>query len=186
MRLAIIPARGGSVRIPRKNIRNFHGKPIIAYSIETAQFSGLFDSVIVSTDDDEIEAVAQNYGAAVFRRPFDDGAKGTQEVAADVLMALPNVTLACVIYPTCPLLHTSDLQAGLDALEGHQFAMSVADPLVDIGCFYWGQADAFRYRLPLIATHTAIVPLSRAIDINTPEDWTRAEELYTTLYQGKP
>ena len=65
MNLAIIPARGGSKRIPRKNIKDFCGKPIIAYSIETAIKSGLFDKVIVSTDDEEIAEVARRYGAEV-------------------------------------------------------------------------------------------------------------------------
>ncbi len=68
--IAIIPARGGSKRIPRKNIRNFHGKPLIAYSIQTALESKLFGKVIVTTDDDEIAAVARSYGAEVpFIRP---------------------------------------------------------------------------------------------------------------------
>jgi len=68
--VAIIPARGGSVRIPRKNIKLFYGKPLIAYSIQTALESGLFEKVVVSTDDEKIAAVAQSYGAEVpFLRP---------------------------------------------------------------------------------------------------------------------
>jgi N-acylneuraminate cytidylyltransferase len=70
MKIAIIPARGGSKRIPRKNIKNFHGKPLIAYSIEAALNSNLFDRVIVSTDDNEIANIALKYGAEVpFIRP---------------------------------------------------------------------------------------------------------------------
>ena len=72
MNIAIIPARGGSKRIPRKNIKEFHGKPIIAYSIEVAQASGCFDRIIVSTDDEEIALIAKIYGAEVpFIRPAD-------------------------------------------------------------------------------------------------------------------
>ena len=70
MRACLIPARGGSKRIPKKNIRSFHGKPIIGWSIEAARQSGLFDEVLVSTDDDEVARVAQDFGAEVpFRRP---------------------------------------------------------------------------------------------------------------------
>lgn len=69
MKVAIIPARGGSVRIPRKNIKIFHGRPIISYSIDTAQRSGLFDAVYVSTEDAEIAAIARKYGAALIHRP---------------------------------------------------------------------------------------------------------------------
>ena len=65
LRLAVIPARGGSKRIPRKNIKAFHGKPIMAYSIEAARNSGLFDEVMVSTDDEEIALIAERYGASV-------------------------------------------------------------------------------------------------------------------------
>ena len=70
MNIAIIPARGGSKRIPRKNIKLFHGRPIISYSIEVALKSGLFEKVIVSTDDEEIKSISEKYGAIVpFKRP---------------------------------------------------------------------------------------------------------------------
>ncbi|MEG2792022.1 MAG: pseudaminic acid cytidylyltransferase, partial [Odoribacter sp.] len=82
--LAIIPARGGSKRIPRKNIKPFMGKPIIAYSIETAVQSGLFDEVMVSTDDEEIASIARQYGATV---PFMRSEKTANDYAttADVI-----------------------------------------------------------------------------------------------------
>ena len=83
-RVAIIPARGGSKRIPRKNIRPFAGKPIIGYSIETARESGLFDRIIVSTDDEEIAAVAKEFEAEIpFMRPAElaDDFSGTNAVA---------------------------------------------------------------------------------------------------------
>jgi N-acylneuraminate cytidylyltransferase len=85
MRLAVIPARGGSKRIPRKNIKVFHGKPMIAWSIETAKLSGLFDQIIVSTDDSEISEVAKQWGAEVpFVRPasLSGDHAGTTEVIA--------------------------------------------------------------------------------------------------------
>ena len=86
--VAIIPARGGSKRIPRKNIKDFHGKPLIAYSIEAALASGLFEKVLVSTDDDEIAEVARSYGAEVpFIRPkeLSDDFTGTGEVVKHAL-----------------------------------------------------------------------------------------------------
>src|SRR5688500_554828 len=104
-KLAIITARGGSKRIPRKNIKLFNGKPIIAYSIETAVKSGLFDKIMVSTDDKEIAAVSQTYGAEV---PFlrtastSDDFSGTAEVILEVLHAFrqagESFEFACCIY----------------------------------------------------------------------------------------
>lgn len=186
--VAIIPARGGSVRIPRKNIKLFHGRPIIEYSIETAKESGLFDDVVVSTDDGEIAMVASASGALVVMRSHDDGSKGTQEVARDVLDALHwlKATDVCVIYATSPLLTADDLHRGFEAYsqQGALFSMSVqASPLADAGCFYWGATAAFQTNTPLIAPHTAMVPMppERVCDINTIEDWRRAESMFTAL-----
>ena len=111
MRVAIIPARGGSKRIPRKNIRSFAGKPMIAHAIAAAQTSGLFDRIVVSTDDEEIAAVARTWGAeAPFRRPaaLADDHTGTDAVMAHAvrwcLEAGWHVEVACCIYATVPLL----------------------------------------------------------------------------------
>lgn len=117
--LAIIPARGGSKRIPRKNIKLFMGKPIMAYSIETALQSGLFDEVMVSTDDEEIANIALKYGAKI---PFMRGEKTANDYAvlADVLKeVLDNYLLQnihfdnmCCILATCPLLNEELLRRG--------------------------------------------------------------------------
>lgn len=116
MKIAIIPARGGSKRIPRKNIKDFNGKPIIAYSIEAALASGCFDKVIVSTDDAEIADVAKQYGADV---PFMRPAEVSDDFAttADVLLhAIDwyeeqgfNIDVICCIYATAPFITTKDL-----------------------------------------------------------------------------
>ena len=120
-RLAIIPARGGSKRIPRKNIRPFLGKPIIAYSIEAALRSGLFSEVMVSTDDEEIAAVAKEYGAAV---PFYRSTQSADDFATtvDVLREVHRTydrsfDLACCIYATAPFVTATLLQRGLDVLQ---------------------------------------------------------------------
>ena len=184
--VAIIPARGGSVRLPRKNILPFHGQPIIAYSIKLARKSRFFDNVIVTTDDDEIQQVALRYGASVVRREKDDGSKGTQEVAADVLRATPTTDRACVIYPCAPLLVVEDLRIGLMRMAAYQadFAFSVGtQPLRDAGAFYWGEADAFMQRRPLYSTETVMVPIpeDRVCDINTAEDFAEAEQKYALM-----
>ena len=184
--VAIIPARGGSVRLPRKNILPFHGQPIIAYSIKLARKSRFFDNVIVTTDDDEIQQVALRYGASVVRREKDDGSKGTQEVAADVLRATPTTDRACVIYPCAPLLVVEDLRIGLMRMAAYQadFAFSVGTkPLRDAGAFYWGEADAFMQRRPLYGTETIMVPLpeERVCDINTAADFAEAEQKYALM-----
>lgn len=135
-RVAVIPARGGSQRIPRKNIRLLNGKPLLAYSIEVAKASGLFDRIIVSTDDDEIAQVAQEYGAETpFMRPRDlaDHMTGTTPVMQHALRTLIEQstlegvkapTHACLIYATCPLLSKEDLQQGFDALPNATFCFS--------------------------------------------------------------
>lgn len=123
MNIAIIPARGGSKRIPRKNIKLFHGKPIIAYSIENALNSGCFDKVIVSTDDQEIAKVADEYGANVpFMRPasLSDDHATTMDVINHAINWLEDnnyeVNNACCIYATAPFIQTQDLQQGYDKL----------------------------------------------------------------------
>jgi N-acylneuraminate cytidylyltransferase len=122
--IAVIPARGGSKRIPRKNIRPFCGKPIIAYSIEAALDSGLFDQVIVSTDDEEIAEVSRGLGADVpFLRPAElaDDYTGTNAVAKHAIQWLHQntdrqVEYACCIYATAPFLQASYLKEGFDRL----------------------------------------------------------------------
>lgn len=106
--ICIIPARGGSKRIPRKNIKDFCGKPMLAYAIETAKSSQLFSQIIVSTDDDEIADVASYYGASVLKRPThlaDDYATTVAVVrhVIEVLRLDDNGSLCC-IYPCTPLL----------------------------------------------------------------------------------
>lgn len=134
MRIAVIPARGGSKRIPLKNIRPFAGKPIIAYSITAARDCGLFDRIIVSTDDDEIAAVARDCGAETpFVRPpeLSDDHTGTNEVTAHALAWLAEggqyAELACCLYATAPFVQLDDLRRGHEALisTGKSFAFSV-------------------------------------------------------------
>ena len=119
--LAIIPARGGSKRIPRKNIKDFLGKPIIAYAIETALNCGLFSDVMVSTDDPEIAEIAKNYGAAV---PFLRSKNNADDFAStvDVIKEVEREYIArfslvfnkiCCIYPTAPLIKPEHLRAGM-------------------------------------------------------------------------
>ena len=124
MKVAVIPARGGSKRIPRKNIKHFHGKPMIAYSIEAAVASGCFDKVIVSTDDTEIAEVAEQYGAEVpFLRPSDisDDYATTMDVMQHALMWCMdngwNIDAVCCLYATAPFVTPRYLQQGLDKLN---------------------------------------------------------------------
>ena len=122
--LAIIPARGGSKRIPRKNVKKFSGKPMIAWSIELALRSQLFSRVIVSTDDDEIADVAASYGAEVpFRRPehLSGDFVGTREVidhAIEVSTSLDyKPDTACCMYPCAPFLSPDNLAAAIAKLD---------------------------------------------------------------------
>ena len=140
--LAIIPARGSSKRIPRKNIKEFYGKPIISYSIEAALESGLFSEVMVSTDDSEIAEIAEKYGACI---PFirstsnSDDYATTMDVILEVVdnynrrdMQFDNV---CCIYPTAPLIDGEKLKAGYDKLTNEQF--DTVFPIVPFSYTVW-------------------------------------------------
>lgn len=224
--LAVIPARGGSKRIPRKNIRDFCGKPIIAYSIEAALATGLFDHVIVSTDDGQIAEVARQYGAEVpFIRPaaLADDHAGTNVVVRHAIEWFQRegaeVTLACCIYATAPFVRVKYLQEGHDRLvtSNKFFAFSVTsfafpiqralrftpaggvEPMWlehslarsqdleeawhDAGQFYWGRAEAFLSDRPVFSAHSVPITLPRYLvqDIDTEEDWIRAEAMFRAL-----
>ncbi len=223
--VAIIPARGGSKRIPRKNIKLFYGKPLIAYSIETALKSGVFDKIIVSTDDKEIAEVAKKYGAeAPFLRP-DELANdfcGTNEVIEHALEWLENrgkrYDFACTIYATAPLLKPKYLLEGFEKLVNSDAvytfsATSMPFPIQrtfkvtkngrcemfwpehfntrsqdleeayqDAGQFYWRNLHK-RSREPMFGKDSIPIILPRYLvqDIDTPEDWRRAELMYKVV-----
>lgn len=230
MKVAVIPARGGSKRIPRKNIRPFLGKPLLAYSIEVAFAAQCFDQVMVSTDDEEIAAVAHQYGAATpFTRPRDlaDDFATTGSVVRHAVTYYDDINVKldyiCCLYATAPLLTADLIQEGLNKLQDKtqnpplayvfsaarfsypiQRALSVdsngrvsmrqpelytarsqdlEESYHDAGQFYWGTAEAFRRELPIFETHstTVLIPPHRVQDIDTEEDWLRAEQLYKLM-----
>lgn len=128
MNIAIIPARGGSKRIPRKNIIDFCGKPMIAWSIEAALNTGIFERVIVSTDDDEIADISKKYGAEVpFKRPQDlaDDYTSTIDVieysAAELIKSNSSIKNICCIYATAPFLFADDIIKGFEVLKDSKF-----------------------------------------------------------------
>lgn len=134
MKLAVIPARGGSKRIPRKNIRPFLGKPIISYSIAAARASGLFDHIVVSTDDEQIAAIARACGAETpFMRPesLSDDYTGTNAVVKHAVQWYryhdTEPSLVCCIYATAPFVDAKYLIEGHDLLlaSDREFAFSV-------------------------------------------------------------
>jgi pseudaminic acid cytidylyltransferase len=226
MRLAIIPARGGSKRIPRKNIRDFAGRPMIGYAIGAARESGVFDRIVVSTDDDEIAAIAKEQGAEVpFMRPpeLSNDTAGTVPVLQHAMRALhcPADAEVCCIYPGVPLLQAKVLGEALDLLHtsGCDFVFPVlefpspvqraltrdadgrtrsmfpehADTRTqdltpayhDAGQFYWGTAAAWQSgRSPHLGARTLVLPSWAAVDIDTPDDWARAEALFRALNPG--
>ena len=228
MKIAVIPARGGSKRIPRKNIKPFYGKPMIAWSIEAAKASGLFDRIIVSTDDNEIAAVARQWGAEVpFMRPpsLADDHAGTAPVIAHAtrwaMDAGVDVDAVCCIYATAPFIQVTDLRQGLQELESGNWeydftATDFAAPIFrsfervveggvqmffpehtltrsqdlpvalhDAAQFYWGRTSAWLEEKRVFDRHTMplIIPRWRVQDIDTPEDWERAETLAPILIQ---
>jgi pseudaminic acid cytidylyltransferase len=226
MKIAVIPARGGSKRIPRKNIKHFCGKPMIAWSIEVAKFSGLFDHIIVSTDDDEIAEVAKQWGAEVpFMRPAElsNDYAGTTEVIAHATQWAINqgwpVAAVCCIYATAPFIQAEDLKLGIQKLESGDwaYAFSVTDfaapifrsfkqtaeggvemffpeyfgtrsqdlptALHDAGQFYWGRPAAWLEGKRIFDRHSTpvLIPRWRVQDIDTLDDWYRAELMQEVL-----
>lgn len=226
MRLAIIPARGGSKRIPRKNIRDFCGKPIIAWSIEAANISGCFDHVIVSTDDAEIAEVSRTFGAQVpYLRPtnLSDDHTGTTPVVAHaidwMIQNIGPVDFACCVYATAPFIRSADLQRGFNLLQqsGSDFAFSATsyafpvqrairitsdrriemfqpehfnsrsqdlEPAFhDAGQFYWGRSSVWLSEKTIFSNDATpvLLPRHRVQDIDTKEDWIRAEWLFKAM-----
>ncbi|MDC7682745.1 pseudaminic acid cytidylyltransferase [Asticcacaulis sp. BYS171W] len=220
-RVCIIPARGGSKRIPRKNIKPFFGQPMIAYSIRAAIETDLFDHVIVSTDDAEIAGVARSFGAETpFVRPSElsNDQAGTGAVmihAANWLTEQGERPDAlCCVYATAPFLTAERLIEGWQALQGKRFAFSVtsyafpiqralyrtpdggvamfqpehlstrSQDLVeayhDAAQFYWSWTEATLAGESVFSPDAApvILPRTEVVDIDTPEDWAVAEQLY--------
>ena len=223
--ICIIPARGGSKRIPRKNIKNFHGKPLIAYSIEVALDSGLFQKVIVSTDDKEIATIAKKYGAEVpflREKSLADDFTGTGEVVDSMVQQLKEMgeefSFVCTLYATAPLLQKEYLLQGYKKLKESdakysfscttmpfpiqrtfkikddgkcemftpQHYMSRSQDLEeayqDAGQFYFEKvsqkSDAIMFGEDSIPI---ILPRHLVQDIDTLEDWKRAEMMYEIL-----
>lgn len=226
MKIAVIPARGGSKRIPRKNIKDFCGKPMIVWSIEAAKESGLFDHIVVSTDDIEIAEVAKKYGAEVpFMRPAElsNDFTGTTEVIAHATQwALDqslDVDAVCCIYATAPFVQVTDLKRGLAALQSGNWAYAftvtdfespifrsfkqtaeggvemffpeyfetrsqdLPDALHDVGQFYWGRPSAWLENRRIFDRHSVpiMIPRWRVQDIDTLNDWKRAELMFNQL-----
>lgn len=188
--VCVIPARGGSRRLPRKNAMLFEGKPMVARAIETAQESKCFGEIIVSSDDSIILRIAARHGALPLARQWKDpdGAVGTQEVTAKVLaqVACSTRKYVCCLYPTTPLVTPLDLQVGLMHAKksGVYFSMAAgAQPLRDAGAFYIGRAEHFYRGFPLLGIHTRLIilPEERVCDINTQEDWECATRKYRAL-----
>ena len=219
--VAVIPARGGSKRIPGKNLKPFAGKPMLQWSIDAARDSGLFDRIAVSTDDEAIAAAARDGGAEVpFTRPAElsDDHAGLVPVMRHALDALQAADgdPACCILATAPFVRAEDLR------EGHRLMLETGAPFVvpvttfpfpvqralridgegrlepvhpehvearsqdleervhDTGQFYWGRAGAWRAEAHPVTAQAAPLrlPRHRVQDIDTPEDWERAERLF--------
>lgn len=225
--IAVVPARGGSKRIPRKNIKPLHGVPLIARTIATLLRSEQFDHVLVSTDDDEIAEVAQDAGAVVpFRRPAElsgDHA-ATSPVVVHALEAAAELLddrspEVCVAYPAAVFIDVADvvavrnllrtagtdyaftattyaapLQRAMRVLPDHRAELvqpehrttrtqDLEEHVHDAGQLYWGRREAWLADRPVLGGDAAVhvLPRWRVVDIDTPEDWVRAEQLFEVL-----
>lgn len=226
MNICVIPARGGSKRIPRKNIKMFCGKPIIAYSIDAAIKSGCFDKVIVSTDDDEISEVAKDYGAEVpFIRPADisNDFAGTNPVISHAFNWMESqgnvINHICCLYATAPFIESSSIsnaykkfkEANADFCYSvtsfpfpiqraikirkngnvelfqpehyHSRSQDLDEAYHDAGQFYWGTKQAFNSENSILSEVVIpyILPRHLVQDIDSYEDWTRAEIMYEVI-----
>ena len=228
MKIAVIPARGGSKRIPRKNIKTFCGRPMITAAIEIAKESGLFQHIVVSSDDAEIVEIAKASGAEVpFVRPpnLADDHTPTVPVIAHAIDACQtlgwHIDQVCCIYPAVPFLQSADLSAALRMLQNNdvdyvfpvaaypsaiqralrqlpnglmepfysQYATTRTQDLepayYDAGQFYWGWAQAW-LEGKVIHKHGMglVIPGWRVVDIDTEEDWLRAELMYAAFKEA--
>ena len=227
MNVCIIPARGGSKRIPKKNSREFCGKPMISYSIEAAKETQLFDQIIVSTDSLEIAEVAKKYGAEVpFIRPatLSDDHATSDQVIIHALEWMQEQQIfpeyACCIYATAPFVQPDFIKKGLDILktknastafsvtsfpfpifrgmkinnEGalemfwpeHRLTRSqdLPEAYHDAGQFYWMNVEKYLQIKEMYNNDAQPVILPRHLvqDIDTEEDWIRAELMYKALW----
>lgn len=224
MNVAVIPARGGSKRIPRKNIRLFCGKPMIAWTIEAALQSQCFDRILVSTDDPEIAEVANAWGAETpFVRPpeLSDDHTGTMPVIAHAIQQLmkPLPDLVCCLYATAPFIAPEYIRSGerkllendadyafsvtsypfpiqravrmtpdgrVEMFNPHEFSkrsQDLEEAWHDAGQFYWGTTSAWLAQRPVFDHGAVPVKLPRHLvqDIDTPEDWIRAEWMFKSM-----
>lgn len=224
--VGIVPARGGSKRIPRKNIRAFHGKPLIAHAIATLIDSQVFDRVVVTTDDDEIADVARTHGAEVpFVRPVElsNDTAGTGAVIRHAIGQLEHdgpLDDVCLVYPAAVFIEPADLISALDSLRqdptldyvfsGTTFpapieraleidasglvsmvhpehlltrSQDLDDRFHDVGQFYWGRRDSWMASLPVMTSRSRLHEIERwrVQDIDTEEDWIRAELLFQLI-----
>ena len=221
-KIAIIPARGGSKRIPRKNVKLFAGQPMISYAIRVAIECDLFDHVAVSTDDDDIADIARKFGAEVpFTRPTElsDDETATIPVIAHAINNCKEQGWAfdsvCCIYPCVPFLQVHDLIDSFRLFNSSEekYCLSVvefpspvqralamnAQGLVtpyfpeneltrtqdlttayhDAGQFYWGSLESWRTNTRIHSNAVGFqLPSWRTVDIDTPDDWIRAEIYY--------
>ncbi len=228
--IAIIPARGGSKRIPNKNIKLFAGQPMISYSIKAAQETGLFDSIIVSTDSEAIADVAGIYGAEVpFIRPAElaDDFTGTAPVLLHSLNWLNKHGFSpdhfCCIYATAPFARPAFIRRGFHVLKREEAAVAFSvttfpypifralkigddgriemfwpehetsrsndlpDAYHDAGQFYWGNTEKLMKGKTLFPSDAVPIMIPRYLvqDIDTLEDWERAEKMYSVLQMDK-
>lgn len=225
MNIAVIPARGGSKRIPMKNVKPFYGIPMIARAIEIAKKTMLFNQIVVSTDDESIAKLAQYYGAVTpFIRPsyLADDHSGTAEVVAHAISELtlnyPAIEYVCCIYPCVPLLMPQDLIRSYEMISNSDLdfvfpVIKYPHPIQrgfrlglrgsvnfifpehemtrtqdleptyhDAGQFYWGKAESWLSGKRMHSDGAGmLIPSWRVVDIDTPDDWHRAELLYRAL-----
>ncbi|KKO48173.1 CMP-N-acetylneuraminic acid synthetase [Arsukibacterium sp. MJ3] len=232
MNIAIIPARGGSKRIPRKNIKLFCGQPMLAYPIQAALNSGVVDKVVVSTDDPEIAAIARHYGAEtpfIRKAELADDFTGTTDVIRNAIMQLqqlgwPLSACACV-YATAPLLHSELIALAYQTLlsskadyvfTAARFSFPIQRALVktaqggvlpfdnesiskrsqdltetfhDAGQLYWAMASTWLNTTKVVFgpdSRMEVLPDYLVQDIDTIDDWQRAELLYQMLQARTP
>lgn len=227
MRIAIIPARGGSKRIPGKNIKHFLGKPIISYSIRAMIDSGVVDRVLVSTDDEAISRVAREYGAETpFVRPAnlaDDITPTVPVIKHAIEWVQANwgaVEHACTIYSTAPFVTADDVRAAYrklidERVPGYVFtaasfgfpiqrsfritdegycemfhpeeyntrSQDLEEAFQDAGQFYWGSAESYLSEKIFFSPDSKpyLLPRYRVQDIDTLEDWQRAELMWRVI-----
>ena len=174
--LAVIPARGGSKRLPRKNLQPFRGRPLLSWTVAEARRSKLITTLVLSTEDDEIARMGRALGVQILYRPESlatDEAR-SEDVMRHALKCFPGHEWVVLLQPTSPLRLAYDIDRCVEMAQAHEIAVSYSESVTRNGAVYVAEADWLRqgghFLDPIPKASQYVMPTNRSLDIDTQED----------------